>query len=300
MEPPEVRSQIKATGFERWTSAKDATTEEATFLRSGAGSILAILHSPADGTLARAVVVICGSLFEDLHVNYRTELLLARVLARRGCAVARFHYRGTGNSDDLSEGAVTFGSMSADLRSAVTWAQGRWDRATPLILCGFRAGALLASNLAEPLGADLICWAPVVDGHEYFRRLSRASRVARVRRAAHSPAAAAGGERDLREGSPVELLAHTVDPRTYADLRDRALPDQIGRRDVLVLQVGTGSTGSRQIDRTTARWRAAGARVTEKAVSARQQWFVPDRWEPEDSRPETTFIIDAISEWVAP
>src|SRR6185436_14582905 len=100
------------------------------------------------------------------------------------------------------------------------------------------------------------------------------------------------------EGGRVELLGHSIDPRTYDDLARRTMPADVGQRDVLVLQIGLGGTRSLEVDRVVERWREGGARVTNASVSARQQWFVPDRWEPEDSRPETTFIVSAIAAWM--
>jgi alpha/beta superfamily hydrolase len=280
----------------RWTHAGSGTAEEAAFLDSGNARIIAFLHSPVLDPPS-ALVVMCGSLFEDLHVNYRTELLLARELAVRGCAVTRFHYRQTGNSDDLVDGVVTFESMTRDVRAALDRLRNRWP-SVPLVLCGFRLGSLVAAALAEEVDASLVVWSPVATGAEYFRRLSRASRVAGVRATASQRGEAGGLESDLRAGRPVEMLAHLVQPGTYADLSPRHLPDEVGQRRVLFLEMGLGRTKSDELSEVARRWRGAGAAVVTKQVSARQQWFVPDKWEPEDARPETAFIVTAIADWV--
>src|SRR5688500_12781422 len=61
----------------------------------------------------RAGLLICSPISADFMANYQREVLLARMLAKRGFAVQRFHYRGTGNSDgDPAE--VTFGRLCED------------------------------------------------------------------------------------------------------------------------------------------------------------------------------------------
>src|SRR3954447_25668070 len=100
-----------------WSDDRTGVTEEATFLGEGRSRFLAFLHRPRAATPVGGVLL-CGSLYQDLHLNYRPEVLLARALAARGFAVARFQYRGTGNSDDIDGGAVTWESMVADARAA--------------------------------------------------------------------------------------------------------------------------------------------------------------------------------------
>jgi alpha/beta superfamily hydrolase len=289
---------VAAGATDGWVDPQSGTSEHAMFLDTGNGRIITFVHSPARHA-PRALVTICGSLFEDLHVNYRTELLLARELARRGCAVLRLHYRQTGNSDDLADDILTFESMSRDVLTAVAWAQGQHPGA-PVVLCGFRMGGLVAASLVDRADASLVLWAPVISGVEYFRRLSRASRLAGVRATAADRSTSGGTESDLRDGQSVELLGHRVHAATYSSLSAHELPVQIGQRPVLILEVGLSGSAANELSQATSRWRGSGAAVSTQRISARQQWFVPDKWEPEDSRPETGAIVSAIADWVSP
>jgi alpha/beta superfamily hydrolase len=272
-------------------------TEDVTFLGVGGQRILAFLHRPADGEVHGAVVV-CSSLYEDFHVNYRSELLVAQALARRGYATVRFHYRGTANSDDL-DGGITFDTMLADARAAASWLAERTG-AAPLTVCGARVGALVAAELAfRDDHAHLVLWAPIVNGADFFRGMSRASRLAGVRIEARNRQVQAGVEKSPMSDGGVEMLGNVVHPATYDDLGTRVLPTTIGDgRRVLVVQLGMGDADNPHYRELAARWTAGGAVVDVLKVRMRQLWMVPDRWEPEEDRPTTRELVDGIRAWV--
>ena len=86
------------------------------FLRGPVGEVFCSVHAPAAG--AHASLVMCPPLLADHPFSYRREVLMAVELARRGVAVWRFHYAGTGYSDGSPEG-VSFDTIVADARLVV-------------------------------------------------------------------------------------------------------------------------------------------------------------------------------------
>src|SRR5207253_10522741 len=121
-----------------------------------------------------AGVVICSSICNDFLHNYRREVELARELAANGIAVARFHYRGLGNSDG-DEAAVTFDSMVDDAREATAHLRALTG-VSKVSFLGSRFGAPIAAALASgEVGAPLVLVDPTVEASKFFREAWRAS-----------------------------------------------------------------------------------------------------------------------------
>jgi alpha/beta superfamily hydrolase len=293
-------STVRADGItagSSWSDLEAGTTEEAAFIGSSGRRILTFLHRPTAGSPAGGVVL-CGSLYEDFQVNYRLELLVARALARRGCATVRFQYRGVGNSDDL-RGGMTFETMLADARAAASWLTARTG-ARPRAFVGSRLGALVAAQLAA--GDDdspLVVWSPIVDGADLFRGMSRASRLAGVRAEARKrrPKADAPGRPD--DDGAVEMLGNLVQPASREDLEKRCLPRALGSRRVLLVQLGLGDAENQQYNSLVSEWTSHGARVDVLRVHMRQLWMVPDKWEPVEGRETTSEVVEGIAGWIA-
>jgi len=72
--------------------------EEASFIGPEGRAMFAFLHLP-DGAPVLGGLVVCSPMDAETLRHYRKEVLLGRMLAPRGVAVLRFHYRGAGNSD---------------------------------------------------------------------------------------------------------------------------------------------------------------------------------------------------------
>jgi alpha/beta superfamily hydrolase len=279
-----------------WSDPGTGVTEEAAFLGPTGQRILAFLHRPGNDSV-HGGVVLCSSLYEDFHVNYRSELLLARDLARRGYATVRFHYRGTANSDDLTCGEITFDTMVADAATAASWLAERTGAAV-LTVCGARLGALVATELAlRDDQSQLVLWAPIVKGADFFRGMSRAGRLADVRTEARRRQALGKADGSPRKGG-VEMLGNVVHPASYDDLGRRMLPTTVGSRRVLLVQLGMGEADNPQHRALASRWTADDAVVDVLKVRMRQLWMVPDRWEPEEDRPTTRELVEGIGRWV--
>jgi alpha/beta superfamily hydrolase len=281
-----------------WSDPRSGTTEEATFLGPRGRRILAFLHRPTTGPLTGGVVL-CSSLFEDFRINYRMELYVARALARRGYAAVRFHYGGTGNSEDLDGRGVTFETMVSDTRTAISWLVERTGE-TRLTLCGYRLGALVAAELAcSDDDTPLVLWAPLVEGATFFRGMSRASRLVGVR--ATAKARQAGTEPATappRDGG-IEMLGFTVARESYEDLNTRRLPSTVGPgRRVLLVQLGMGDADNPQYEDLVSRWTTDGASMEVMRVRMRQLWMVSETWEPEGVDPTTQGLVEGIAGWI--
>jgi alpha/beta superfamily hydrolase len=287
-----------STPSSSWCDPQTGVTDEVTFLDHDRSRILAFLHRPRANSV-QGCALLCSSLYEDLELNSRTELLLARAMAARGIAVARFHYRGTGNSDDAPGGAITWQSMVADAHTAMSWLVAR-TATRNLYFCGFRLGSLVAAELARrEERAPLILWSPSLSGAEYYRGLSRASRVLGIRTDPHRQRSGDGGEKQFSEHGAVEMLGNIVHRTSFEDLRTRSLPTDVGSgRRVLLVDVGLADvTPSYQA--LTAGWSNGGALVDVLKVRTRQLWMVPDVWEPPEINPTTQEVIAGISGWAS-
>ena len=127
----------------------------------------------------------CGSLFAEQHTDYRREVRLARVLASAGFAVARFHYRGFGNS------AAVPRSLEGFTRDALDVTEAAIGQSTPdsrVAFLGVGAGSLVASRaLSAYPGAPLLLWKPVLDGAQFFKDFFRARLIAATGSAGRVP-----------------------------------------------------------------------------------------------------------------
>ena len=131
-----------------------------TDLRGPAGRLEALIDAPECGAVRAAVV------FAHPHPQYggtmhtKTVYQSAKALARLGCAVLRFNYRGVG----ASEGAFDSGpGEQADFRAALDYMAGRYP-GVPLWAGGFSFGSWVALEVgaADPRVSLLIGIAPPV------------------------------------------------------------------------------------------------------------------------------------------
>jgi pimeloyl-ACP methyl ester carboxylesterase len=130
------------------------------------------LH-PANG--ARGVIL-CPALGLEELCTHRFLRQLATQLSGAGLPTLRFDYRGTGDSlgDDLDPHRVA--EWRASIRAAVDWLR-RETGVSEVVLVGFRAGALLAVDVAAELGdiARLVLIGAPPSGKAYLREQSALS-----------------------------------------------------------------------------------------------------------------------------
>lgn len=268
--------------------------ERATFSGTPTDAVLTLLHLPL-GQRPAGRVLMCSSLYEDLQMHYRRDVLVARDLAQKGIAVVRFHYRGTGNSASLSSGSPVMSTMVADAMTALAVLADHSDG--PLILYGGRAASLLISELAPRVGpSGVILVAPTLTGEDYFRGMSRAGTLARLR---DSPQGAPTSLRDqLAEQGSADVLGNTVTAISYEDLRPRRV-EPTAFRGIAVLLVQRARTQGlgRAYAAFVEQLAAVGSQARTVLLEEREAWFVPDQWEPEEDAPDIQLLRDELVGW---
>lgn len=264
--------------------------------------VLGFTHLPV-GRQPAAGVVICSSVHADFLSNYRKEVLLAWMLCRRGLAVQRLHYRGSGNSGGRPE-ELSFDRLLEDCAAATEHLLARTGVGR-LAFLGTRLGSIVAAATAAGYDrADLALWEPVLDTDRYFREAFRARMIKELKQgeAAARPSAQ-DLVRELRETGSVDVLGYTIHRPFYDTTSGRKLEAELGAapRRVLVAQIGKDTELRRDYAGLADRWRQAGLTVQCRVVGADQSWwYVGEEWEPEEDRPGTSVLLDSTCRWIVP
>jgi hypothetical protein len=181
----------------------------------------------------------CPSLDPDLTVSYRAHVLFARVLAAKGIAVQRFHYRGTGNSfGDPAE--TTFETLREDALAAVEEARSDAGSA-PLAFLGRGWGALVAASITDAFpSVPLILWEPVSEPARYYREALLAVKSRQVVEPIGLPSVETSLE-GLPPSGCVDVFGFALYSRLYESSKRRLLADDLGagpRRVLMLLPEG--------------------------------------------------------------
>jgi len=247
--------------------------EEAGFLARPDGALFVVLHRPVDRPPSGSLTV-CGSLFAEQHNDYRREVRLARMLASVGLAVARFHYRGLGNSAPASASLDAFTRDALD----VTLAARRLTSARPVAFLGAGVGSLVASQacLDHP-DAPLLLWKPVLDGAQYFRDLFRARLIAATRARAPRPPTTAELLATLVKQGHVDVMGFTVAASLHDSLVAARLTETLPRQPRRILLQPFRGARAAGVERLVTDWRARGCLVDVQPVKlVEDPWFIPD------------------------
>lgn len=268
--------------------------ERATFSGAPTDALLTFVHLPL-GERPLGRVLMCSSFYEDLQVHYRRDVLVARDLASQGIAVVRFHYRGTGNSAALPLGSPVMSTMVADAMTALAVLAGHSDG--PLILYGGRAAALLVSELSPQVdAAGVVLVAPTLTGDDYFRGMSRAAKLARLRDSSQGERASLQDE--LAERGVADVLGNTVTAASYEDLQPRRVePAAFRGRQVLLIQRAPTQGLGRAYSTFVQQLASVDSQARTVLLQEREAWFVPDQWEPDEEAPDIQVLRDAVVEW---
>jgi alpha-beta hydrolase superfamily lysophospholipase len=178
------------------------------------GRRLFAVHHPARRPAHRAVLVCPPLLFEQAR-SHRLLAQMADALAAAGCAVLRFDYLGTGDSEG-EDAAFSPGQAQLDLACAAAALRER-SRGLPQTVLAVRAAALLvAPRCAELDIRALWLWQPVLDGGGHVETLERIhQREARSPDRYLDPPAVATGE---------SLVGFACQPGLRAQLAALAMP----------------------------------------------------------------------------
>jgi exosortase A-associated hydrolase 2 len=245
---------------------------EPRFIPGPAGQLFAAFHAPA-GT-ARMAALVLPPLFEEKKPSYRPLRDLAEALARRGAAVLRFDYRGTGDSAG-SFRDLTVAAMRQDAGAAAAYLRTRAPGA-PLALIGLRVGATLAIQEAKALGAErVVALAPVIQGKRFVSETVRKKQVRGMLTAGEAGAAGADVDAGRKAAvATIDLDGFETSPVLLAEIEAMDLsttPAAAGR--TLLVEIGARSEASGAL-RALAAALGAGAEV--RAVKQVPFWNLTD------------------------
>ena len=121
-----------------------------------------------DQTQKRAVVI-CSPIGQEYVRTHWCLRLLAGQLARRGIHVLRFDFAGIGDSSGSIDEVGSTRDWEENICSAIRFLKEQ-SAATSVMLLGLRAGATLATHVAERSHDvnSLLLWEPVTDGADYL------------------------------------------------------------------------------------------------------------------------------------
>ncbi|HMC39227.1 MAG TPA: alpha/beta hydrolase family protein [Acidimicrobiales bacterium] len=133
----------------------------------GDRGLFGYLHVPDQGA-ARAAVVVCPSLGAEAAWSYRGLRGVAEGLCRRGLAVLRFDYGGSGQSAGDIEGGSEV-DFAGDVREAFAYLATTGLRPAGAVVFGIGAAVLAEARAGEePLDAVAL-WQPAVSGRRWVR-----------------------------------------------------------------------------------------------------------------------------------
>ena len=159
------------------------TTEVPTFFGPAESPLFGVLHLPV-GNEIRGGVLICGSLGKEAMDSARLHRTLAEDLARRGLAVLRFDYLGTGDSAYRQARDDALANWVASIGHALDYLHGIGAESFSAI--GIRAGCLILQ--------------------EHLNRTSQSGRSRRIGRVVYLDPAGTG-RRYLREHTTLFRVA---------------------------------------------------------------------------------------------
>jgi pimeloyl-ACP methyl ester carboxylesterase len=270
VEPP-VDAKSNLTNSARALSA--ASTEEAGFLARPVGDLFVVLHTPT-GRAPIGSLTICSSLFAEKHTDYRREVRLARALAVAGVAVARFHYRGVGNSAPATGSVEAFGEDALDVAGAVR--QLAPNR--PFALLGVGAGSVIAAHalLAYP-EAPLLLWKPVVGGSKFFRNFFRARVIAATRGGLPTPAPTPELLEQLANEGHVDVMGFRLSKELYESLGTASFSELVAQHPRPVLLQTFQGARAAELEPLVPEWTEAGVALDARpAKLAEDPWFIPE------------------------
>jgi len=139
---------------------------EKLFLDGPAGRLEAVLWTPASASAAPLAALVCHP--HPLYggtLHNKVVFQAAKALDRRGMAVLRFNFRGTGQSEGTHDKGV---GEQEDVRAALDFLALRHP-GKPLLLAGFSFGCWvgLRAGCADERVAELIGLGAPVDGSDF-------------------------------------------------------------------------------------------------------------------------------------
>ena len=232
-----VRSATMSTELGRTAPA----VERPRYLSVADDQLYCVTHAAVGDVRAR--ILLLGPVGSERTYAYHTSVRWARALADGGFDVVRFDYRGVGESTG-SAAEMCLREWLDDAAAAAELFDG--DR--PLILHGFRFGALVAEGLLRRgVGDALLTWGRPQRPQDCLLDLLRNHLAAEALvPTTHRPAGIDAIVAELESGRAVDAEGFAIPPRLWRDLKgvEPAAPDGPTVRH-LGLSTGPGLPGIR-------------------------------------------------------
>jgi pimeloyl-ACP methyl ester carboxylesterase len=201
--------------------------------------LFGVLHAPPAGNDRNAGWVLCSAFGEEHDGAQRNMVEWARFLSDQGFWVFRFDYRGSGNSEGVSQ-VFTFDDNLADVRAALREMEHR--SAVPCCgMCGLRLGGALAVMAALQEGREmpLVLWEPVVSGEQYTDELFRMAITTMMMQKGSAPLTRGQLRATLAAGDHTAVRGHIVNEAVYSSLVrvDLLKAGRPGKSPVLIVQI---------------------------------------------------------------
>lgn len=264
------------------------------FLDLGGCPLYSVYHPARPVPAAGIAALIVPGLGVEQLTGYRSEVELARALARHGIATIRFHPRGQGDSGGDSAD-LTLGSFADDIRGVLAELR-RKSGAPEVVAVGIRLGALaLARVVAEgERFKALALWEPVEAPSDYFRSLLRGVLFSQVAQGERARLTVDEMLSTLEREGRVDVLGYYLH-RALVASADRPLADRLAgfRGPALIVQIDPRRTLARSHQELAETLRARGCEVEVREVRADVGW--PFLQNPAWESPE---LVNFTTEWI--
>ena len=192
-------------------------SEVATYFGPSTSPLFGVLHLPEDNRI-RGGVIICSSLGREAMDSARLQRPLADGLARRGFAVLRFDYLGTGDSAFAQDRDDAVDLWRRSIGYALEYVGEVGAHSVTAI--ALRAGGLILSNvLAESPSVDrVVYFDPVGTGRRYLREQTALATMSIGPNASPADTVAITGARlSARAAKALSALSLSIAPRAGVD-----------------------------------------------------------------------------------
>lgn len=254
------------------SQTRHAAMPKAFFLPTDTGQRFCLFHPP-QGDAPLGSVLYLHPFAEELNSTRRLVAQQARALAQAGYGVLQIDLMGCGDSEgDFAD--ATWAAWLHDAQQAHRWLREN-AMGGSLWLWGMRAGALLASALADtlPEPSHFLLWQPVSSGQQMLQQFLRLHAAGQWLGANKT-----GGQTPahrLANGQPVDIAGYTLSPALAVGLGAAQLRPPAQHPGQLVwLEVSTqtepmlGPASEKQ----TGAWQDAGWEVHAKALTGPLFW----------------------------
>ncbi|MFE4924867.1 hypothetical protein [Streptomyces sp. NPDC056661] len=263
------------------------------FLGERGSKVFACIHRPA-GT-ARGLAVLCSSIGAEWKHNYRREVLLARRLAVNGMAAVRFHYLGTGNSDN---GTTDFGQMVCDAQVVEQWAADAVGVPATTYF-GARFGGFVAAAAGQ--SKPLVIWSPRPTGADYFREVFRIAQVNLLAAAGHEDLNVQGPLSELLAGRTAEVVGYNLSTELYRSAAQLTLLGELGAapRSLRLVEFVGGANSEQAVVGYANLLEDHGFEASTVCFQGDGSWWLnKGRWTAEEERDLVQRSITDTADWL--